>query len=382
MSIEDLPLIGTVRVDENVQRLAARLEPGEIAIIDQVDLDRASAVSLLSKRPLAVVNVSSSTTGRTVSAGARLLVSEGIPLIDEVGPELLTLKEGEVIEVRGAQISRENQILAQGQLRNLDELNRFTSEARGRLGLQVQAFASGAGAVWQQESALYIEGQGVPRLEQFRSGKTSIVVDGEPEGFKGIRPIAADFDAVIVATSGGAEAAWKLRRGIDVLVGDPTAVPEKILRRARAHVLLREGTAEPQGSSRMSSIGLTYDVIPTAASELDAAILLADVGGAKSVITVSEERDLQDFFELPGPQQIASFFIRTRASSKVVSASVARSFYRPRVSLALLIFLVVAALVIFGVAVLFTPWGQSFSQPWWEWVGTVWPWTNSGTPGG
>src|SRR6266545_3361396 len=48
---------GMVRLDRRTKRLTKRLQPGEIAVIDHVDLDRVSADALVSCNAGAVVNV-------------------------------------------------------------------------------------------------------------------------------------------------------------------------------------------------------------------------------------------------------------------------------------------------------------------------------------
>lgn len=53
-----------VRVDERTKNLTKRLENGEIAVIDHVDLDRVSAEALVRCQPVAVLNAVKSISGR------------------------------------------------------------------------------------------------------------------------------------------------------------------------------------------------------------------------------------------------------------------------------------------------------------------------------
>src|SRR5690606_17209269 len=52
---------GLVRVDARTKNLTKRLQPGDIAVIDHVDLDRVSAEALVACRPAAVLNAARST---------------------------------------------------------------------------------------------------------------------------------------------------------------------------------------------------------------------------------------------------------------------------------------------------------------------------------
>src|ERR687894_2009888 len=81
---------GTVRVDRRTKNLTKRLRPGDIAVIDHVDIDRVSADSLVACRVAAVVNAAPSTSGRYPNLGPEILVNAGIPLVDGVGKEVLS----------------------------------------------------------------------------------------------------------------------------------------------------------------------------------------------------------------------------------------------------------------------------------------------------
>src|SRR6202012_4363019 len=83
-------LVGVARVDSKTKVLVRRLEPGDIAVIDHPDLDRVSADELIACRVAAVVNASKSVTGRYPNLGPRLLLEAGIPLVDDVGKDVLS----------------------------------------------------------------------------------------------------------------------------------------------------------------------------------------------------------------------------------------------------------------------------------------------------
>src|SRR4051812_33381069 len=57
-------VLGPARMDLRTKRLTKRLRPGDIAIIDHVDLDRVAAEALVRAKVSAVVNVSPSISGR------------------------------------------------------------------------------------------------------------------------------------------------------------------------------------------------------------------------------------------------------------------------------------------------------------------------------
>jgi uncharacterized membrane-anchored protein len=89
-------VVGPLRVDASPRSLARRLQAGDIAVIDVLDLDRTSAEALASRRPAAVINVQASISGRYPAGGPSVLAESGIPLIDEVGGAILAVREGTI----------------------------------------------------------------------------------------------------------------------------------------------------------------------------------------------------------------------------------------------------------------------------------------------
>ena len=74
---DDLPGVsGPARLGRRTKILTKRLAPGDIAIIDHVDLDRVSADALIACQVAAVVNAATSVSGRYPNPGPQLLVYE------------------------------------------------------------------------------------------------------------------------------------------------------------------------------------------------------------------------------------------------------------------------------------------------------------------
>src|SRR6187200_596051 len=80
-------ITGTARVDRRTSLLVRRLGPGDVAVIDHIDLDRTSAEALVRCQVAAVVNAAESVSGRYPALGAEVIAAAGIPLVD-VGPDV------------------------------------------------------------------------------------------------------------------------------------------------------------------------------------------------------------------------------------------------------------------------------------------------------
>ena len=108
-------LTGAVRLDRRTKRLVGRLRPGEIAVIDHVDLDRVAADSLVAAGVAAVLNAKPSVSGRYPNLGPEVLIQAGIPLVDDLGEELFDrLREGDVVRVDGDEVRSGGEVVATG----------------------------------------------------------------------------------------------------------------------------------------------------------------------------------------------------------------------------------------------------------------------------
>src|SRR3954452_1211618 len=79
---------GIARLDRRTKRLVGRLRPGDIAVIDHVDIDRVAADSLVAVGVAAVLNVKPSISGRYPNLGPEVLIQAGIVLVDDLGEVL------------------------------------------------------------------------------------------------------------------------------------------------------------------------------------------------------------------------------------------------------------------------------------------------------
>src|SRR5690349_12833544 len=79
---------GTARVDRDIDRLLRRVGPGDIVVLDALDLDRITADALVEAGVTAVVNASQSISGRYPNLGPEVLVNNNIALVDEAGDEI------------------------------------------------------------------------------------------------------------------------------------------------------------------------------------------------------------------------------------------------------------------------------------------------------
>src|ERR1700761_1568457 len=155
-------IVGVARVDSRTKVLVRRLEPGDIAVIDHPDLDRVSADELIACRVAAVVNAAKSITGRYPNLGPRLLLEAGIPLVDDVGSEVLTrISEGAVVRLDGDVLyagDRGDQVVAKGVLLDEATLAKAMGLANAGVTTQIDSFAENTLEFLRRERDLLTNG--------------------------------------------------------------------------------------------------------------------------------------------------------------------------------------------------------------------------------
>src|SRR5438477_717125 len=91
---------GPVRAGRRTKLLVKRLERGDIALVDHLDIDRVSAEELIAAGAAAVLNCSPSSSGSYPNLGPQLLVEAGILLLDLPDDALFeALSEGDRLTV-------------------------------------------------------------------------------------------------------------------------------------------------------------------------------------------------------------------------------------------------------------------------------------------
>src|SRR4051794_30890596 len=132
-------LTGPVRLDRRTKNLPKRLEHGDVAVIDHVDLDRVSAEALVAGGVVAVVNAAPSISGRYPNLGPEILVSAGVALIDGTGDEIFgEVSEGDVVHIDDDIVYCGDRVVAKGTLQTVETVAAAAAEARAGLAVQLE----------------------------------------------------------------------------------------------------------------------------------------------------------------------------------------------------------------------------------------------------
>ena len=357
---------GLVRVDARTKNLTKRLRPGEVAVIDHQDIDKVSAEALLACKPAAVVNAAPSISGRYPNLGPEILVDAGIPLIDNVGKDVMhDLHEGQLVRIDGDQIWVGDEIVAKGQAFDHALVQSSMVEARAGLAVQLEAFAANTMEYLRRERDLLLDGVGVPDITTKIDGRHAlIVVRGYhyKEDLRMLRSYIREYRPVLIGVDGGADALLEVGLKPDLIVGDMDSVSDSTLRCGAEIVVhaYRDGNAP--GLERVRRLGVEPVVFPATGTSEDVAMLLADDKGAELIVAVGSHATLVEFLDKGRSGMASTFLTRLRVGGKLIDAKGVSRLYRSRISNLALTLMLLVGLSALLAALWSTTGGRAFIQ--------------------
>jgi len=354
-------IVGVARVDQRTKILVKRLGQGDIAIIDHADLDRVSADELIACRVAAVVNAAKSITGRYPNLGPRLLLDAGVPLVDDVGRDVLSkVSEGDVVRLDGDLLYVNDQVVAKGTVQNEATLSESMDEATASVPTQIDSFAANTLEFLRQERGLLTNGVAVPDLDTKMDGRhVLVVVRGYRyrEDLRALRPYIREYRPVLVAVDGGADALLEAGYQPHVIIGDMDSVSDDALGSGAELVVHAYPDGRAPGLARLKTLGLDAVPLPAAGTSEDVALLVADACGASLIAVVGTHWTLEEFLDKGRPGMASTFLTHLRVGGKLVNARGVHQLYQSRISGWALLVLVLAAAFTMVVAVYKSPAG-------------------------
>ncbi|WP_197381434.1 putative cytokinetic ring protein SteA [Mycolicibacterium mengxianglii] len=343
-------VMGTARVDRDIDRLLRRIEPGDIVVIDVLDLDRATADALVEANIAGVVNAAPSISGRYPNLGPELLVANGIALIDETGPEVFKkVKDGARIRLHNGGVYAGDRRLALGAERTDEDINEMMHEAKSGLVAHLEAFAGNTIEFIRSESPLLIDGIGIPDVDVDLRRRHVVVVAEEPcaaEDLKALKPFIKEYQPVLIGVGTGADLIRKAGYRPQLIVGDPEQISAEALKSGAQVVLPADADGHAPGLERIQDLGVGAMTFPAAGSAADLALLLADHHGAALIVTAGHTASIEEFFDRTRQRSNPSTFLtRLKVGEKLVDAKAVATLYRSRISAGSVAMLVLAMLV-------------------------------------
>jgi uncharacterized membrane-anchored protein len=330
-------VIGTARVDRDIDRLLRRVCPGDIVVLDVLDLDRITADALVDAEIAAVVNASTSVSGRYPNLGPEVLVANGVTLIDETGPEVFKkVKDGAKVRLYNGGLYSGDRRLIRGTERTDQEIAGLMQEAKTGLVAHLEAFAGNTIEFIRSESPLLIDGIGIPDVDvELRRRHVVVVADEDhaAEDLKRLKPFIKEYQPVLIGVGTGAEVLRKAGYRPQLIVGDPSELSTEVLKCGAQVVLPADADGHAPGLERIQDLGVGAMTFPAAGSATDLALLLADHHGAALLVTAGHSANIETFFDRARQHSNPSTFLtRLRVGEKVVDAKAVATLYHNRIS--------------------------------------------------
>lgn len=348
-------LSGTARVDRNTSRLLRRIGPGDIVVLDQLDMDRVTADALVTAGVAAVINASQSISGRYPNLGPDTIVAAGIALIDEAGAEVFKkIKDGTKVRVHEGAIFAGERELATGVELDETRISERMIEARNGLAAHLEAFSGNMVEIIRSESSLLLDGIGVPAVYlRFKDRHVVVVAagPGHATDLKKLKPFIREYAPILIGVDCGADALMRAGYRPDLIVGDPNEISGTALKCGAEVVLPADPDGHAPGLTRIQDLGVGAVTFPASGCAVDLALLLAHHHGASLIVTVGSTISLDEFFDRSGKGgSPAAFLTRLKVGSTVVDAKAVATLYHNRVSAGVIALLILAGLVAIIVA--------------------------------
>lgn len=334
-SRRDAPLPGVhgvARVGPDIAGLARRTRPGDIAVVEHLDLDAASARLLVAARVGAVVNAAPSTSGRYPNLGPQVLIEAGVPVLDRIGPEIMrVVGDGDRLRLDGDTLFRGDEVVGRGDRLSIESVFLTMERARTGFGLQLEAFAANTVEHLRQERDLLLDGEGVPEVATALAGRPVVVVSGGhgwEDDLARLRPWMRTARPVLVGVDEGADALLSVGLRPDMIIGNPDLVTEGALLCGAEVVVHADREGRAPGLARADQHGVPAVVFPVRGSSEDAALLLVHAHDASLIVGVGSHAALAEFVDRGRADMAGTFLTRLKVGTRLVDATSVATVYR------------------------------------------------------
>ncbi|GAA2789378.1 putative cytokinetic ring protein SteA [Saccharopolyspora taberi] len=358
-------VVGVARVERRSGDLLRRVGAGDIAIIEQADLDRRTAEALVEAEVVGVVNAAPSISGRFPNLGPEVLLAAGITLIDEVDREALRqVRDGTRIRLHDGAIFVGDRQVGRGTEQDANSVADHMIEAKAGMAAQLEAFSANTIEFLRKERMLLLDGIGVPDLEIQMEHRHVLVLApgyGHADDLKRLRRYIREYRPVLIGVEGGADTLLKAGYRPDVIVGDPGCIGTETLKCGAEVVIPAHVDGHAPGLERIQDLGIGAVTFPAAGNPEDLALLLAEAHRADLVATVGFQATLNEFLDRGrSGSNPSTFLTRLRLGGRVVDGTALATLQRSQTPTGALMLLVFAVLAVAFVALTVSGLGVSY----------------------
>jgi len=331
--------------------LVKRIQPQEIAVINHADLDETAACALVQARVKAVINASPSITGRFPNSGPLVLLSAGIPVLDNVGNALMeTLVDGDEVELLGDILYSPKGITFQGRLLDYETTLSQIKASETNFKSEMTSFVNNTLDYARRELDLINTDLVFPQIRTVIAGRhVLVVVRGHHyrQDLQAIKGYVREIKPVVIGVDGGADGL--LEEGIrpHMIIGDMDSVSDEALECGAELVVHAYMDGRSPGAERLKRRGLPYTLVSAPGTSEDVAMLLAQSRGAELIVAVGTHNNAVDFLAKGRKGMASTFLTRIKVGHLLVDAKGVSKLYQPRMKWRYLAEIILAAFLPF-----------------------------------
>jgi uncharacterized membrane-anchored protein len=367
---------GIARVDRRTKDLAKRIGKGEIAVIDHRDIDRVAGESLVAAGVGAVVNANLSISGRYPNGGPIRIVQGGIPILDDVGHDVMDrIRDGDLIELRDGAVWRDGEKIVSGEQLQVDDIEARMDDARQMIGVELRHFAENTLEYMQREAELTFEPLELPPLDvDIRGRHAVVVVRGHDyrHDLRTLRPYIKEYQPVLIAVDGGADALLEVGLHPDIIIGDFDSLSDRAWDCGAQLVHHVHPDGRGPGREELQAKGAQYEEFVAEGMSEDVAMLLAYEAGATLIVAVGTHATMVEFLDKGRRGMASTFLTRLRLGPVLVDAKGVSRLYEGRIRRRDMLLLVASALAAMAVMAIASESLRTFVDGFRLWFEDLW----------
>ncbi len=359
-----MKITAIARFDTRTKNLIKRLNPGEIAIISHKDLDELSVEALIEKKVAAVINLESSITGRYLNTAPYMLIEKGIPLIDNVGHEIVKkIFENDLITIEDNLIIKNNEVIGKGRIQNESIISSYNLMAKKNLDDEIEHFVENTLSYIKREKEIL--SKSLTKVDigiDFKDRHVLVVVRGRDykKDFQMLQSYIKGKKPILIGVDGGADTILEFGYRPDIILGDMDSVSDKALNKCKKIIVHAYKDGKSPGLNRLNKLGIKPIIIPFIGTSEDLALTLPFEKGAELIVVIGSHFSLEEFLSKGREGMSSTFLTRLKVGSKLMDAKGVNKLYKNNLPVSYFFLLFMAMSFPLLVVLLYSPIANQF----------------------
>ncbi len=355
-----------LKKDRKTKKLAKRIEQGQIAVINHIDIDEVAANSLVEAKIKLVINADKSISGRYPNAGPRILVDNNILIVDNIGIDAFDdLQEDDFIVVEDGEIYRRDKLIGRGEVMDKEVVDEKIRLAYENIGQELDRFIDNTIEYAKREKGMILGDVEIPKMAtKFADRHVLVVVRGHnyKDDLHAMINYIEEVKPVLVGVDGGADALMEFGYKPDLIVGDMDSVSDEALMAADEILVHAYVDGRAPGLKRVEDLGLKAVVMPSPGTSEDIAMLVAYEYKAQLIVALGTHSNMIDFLEKGRKGMASTFLVRLKIGDRLIDAKGVSMLYKSRLKIKYIVALILTGLFPVLIVASLSPKVQTFMQ--------------------